>query len=70
MKTLLISLTILLLSTFAVHAGSTQTNVSGSNTAIEGGYTGGATTYQDGSSNTSTTTNTTCLLYTSPSPRD
>ena len=59
MKTLLISLTILLLSTFAVHAGSTQTNVSGSNTAIEGGYTGGATTYQDGSSNTSTTTNTT-----------
>jgi len=59
MKTLLISLTILLLSTFAAHAGSTQSNVSGSNTAIEGGYTGGATTYEDGSSNTSTTTSST-----------
>ena len=59
MKTLLISLTILLLSTLTVHAGSTQSNVSGSNTAIEGGYTGGATTYEDGSSNTSTTTSST-----------
>jgi len=58
MKKLLIVILSLLIPTLAL-AGSTQTNVSGSNTAIEGGYTGGATTYQDGSSNTSTTTNTT-----------
>jgi len=39
-------------------AGSTQTNTSGSNTAIEGGYTSTATTtYQTGSSSNSTTTN-------------
>ena len=39
-------------------AGSTQTNTSGSNTAIEGGYTSSATTtYQSGSSSNSTTTN-------------
>ena len=42
----------------AVMAGSTQTNTSGSNTAIEGGYTSTATTtYQSGSSSNSTTTN-------------
>ena len=42
------------------HAGSTQTNTSGSNTAIEGGYTSTATTtYESGSTSTSTTTNTT-----------
>jgi len=41
-------------------AGSTQTNTSGSNTAIEGGYTSTATTtYQSGSESTSTTNNTT-----------
>jgi uncharacterized protein YceK len=41
-------------------AGSTQTNTSGSNTAIEGGYTSSATTtYQSGSSSNSTTSNTT-----------
>ena len=97
-------------------AGSTQTNTSGTNTAIEGGYTSeSTTTYQSGSESTSTTNNTTnsdirssppqaaapsynsmtqdvcavgisggiqtfglgvsggkhtCLLYTSPSPRD
>jgi hypothetical protein len=46
--------------TAAVMAGSTQTNTSGSNTAIEGGYTSTATTtYQSGSSSNSTTTNTT-----------
>jgi len=39
-------------------AGSTQTNTTGSNTAIEGGYTGGATTYEDGSTSTSTTNST------------
>ena len=44
--------------TAAVMAGSTQTNTSGSNTAIEGGYTSTATTtYQSGSSSNSTTTN-------------
>jgi len=42
------------------HAQSaeTQTNVSGSNTSIEGGYEGGATTYQSGSSSNSTTNST------------
>ena len=53
-------LTILLLLTSALFAGSTQTNTSGSNTAIEGGYTSSATTtYESGSSSNSTTTNTT-----------
>ena len=42
------------------YGGSTQSNVSGSNTAIEGGYTSSATTtYQSGSSSNSTTNNTT-----------
>jgi len=50
----------LLLLTSAAFAGSTQTNTSGSNTAIEGGYTSSATTtYESGSSSNSTTTNTT-----------
>ena len=41
-------------------AGSTQTNTSGSNTAIEGGYTSTATTtYQSGSESTSQTNNST-----------
>ena len=40
------------------YAGSTQSNVSGGNTAIEGGYTS-STTYQSGSSSNSTTTNST-----------
>ena len=53
----LLFLIILVCSTNA-YAGSTQTNVSGSNTAIEGGYTGGATTYESGSSSSSTTNNT------------
>ena len=52
--------TMLLLLTSSVFAGSTQSNVSGSNTAIEGGYTSSATTtYQSGSSSNSTTSNTT-----------
>jgi len=38
-------------------AGSTQSNTSGSNTAIEGGYTGGATTYESGSTSSTTSTN-------------
>jgi len=40
------------------HSAETQTNVSGSNTSIEGGYTGGATTYQSGSSSNTTTNST------------
>jgi hypothetical protein len=40
--------------------GSTQSNVTGSNTAIEGGYTSeSTTTYETGSESSSTTTNTT-----------
>jgi len=56
---------IILLVLFALFAtpaypGSTQTNVSGSNTAIEGGYASeSTTTYQSGSESTSTTNNTT-----------
>ena len=42
----------------SAYSAETQTNVSGSNTSIEGGYTGGATTYESGSSS-STTTNST-----------
>ena len=50
-------LTLLVCSTKAI-AGSTQSNVSGSNTAIEGGYES-STTYQSGSESTSNTTNST-----------
>jgi len=49
-------LTLLVCST--AYAGSTQSNVSGSNTAIEGGYES-STTYQSGSESTSNTTNST-----------
>ena len=56
MRSLVILFT--LLFTTLAHAGSTQSNVSGSNTAIEGGYTS-STTYQSGSSSSSTTSNTT-----------
>jgi len=53
---------IILLVLFALfvpaYPAETQTNVSGSNTSIEGGYTGGATTYESGSTSTSTTTST------------
>ena len=56
MKLLVILFT--LLFTTLAYAGSTQSNVSGSNTAIEGGYTS-STTYQSGSSSNSTTSNTT-----------
>ena len=41
-----------------VHSANNQTNVSGSNTSIEGGYTGGATTYESGSSSNTTTNST------------
>ena len=57
---LIILITLLAFCGGPAHAGSTQTNTSGSNTAIEGGYTSTATTtYQSGSSSNSTTTNTT-----------
>jgi|TARA_B100000424_G_scaffold52394_1_gene37447 hypothetical protein len=57
---LILLLTLLAFCGGPAHAGSTQTNTSGSNTAIEGGYTSTATTtYQSGSSSNSTTTNTT-----------
>ena len=53
-----LSILLLLLFTSSAIAGSTQTNTSGSNTAIEGGYTSTATTtYESGSSSSSTTTN-------------
>ena len=59
-------LTLLVCSTSA-YAAETQTNVSGSNTSIEGGYEGGATTYEDGSSsNTTSTTNSTSNIRSAP----
>ena len=49
------------------YPAESQTNVSGSNTSIEGGYTGGATTYQSGSSsNTTSTTNSTSNVRSAP----
>jgi len=57
---LIILLTLFVFFVRPAHPGSTQTNTSGSNTAIEGGYTSeSTTTYQSGSESTSTTTNTT-----------
>ena len=58
--TLIILMCLLAFCAGPAQAGSTQTNTSGSNTAIEGGYTSTATTtYQSGSESTSTTNNTT-----------
>ena len=60
-------ITILLVCSNKAWAGSTQTNVSGSNTAIEGNYTGGSTTYESGSESSSTTTsNNTSNLQSAP----
>ena len=57
---LIILLVLFTLFVTPAHSGSTQTNTSGSNTAIEGGYSSEATTtYQSGSESTSTTNNTT-----------
>ena len=57
---LIILMTLLAFCVKPAYGGSTQTNTSGSNTAIEGGYTSTATTtYESGSTSTSTTTNTT-----------
>jgi hypothetical protein len=58
-----------LLAIFAkpAYPAESQTNVSGSNTSIEGGYTGGATTYQSGSSsNTTSTTNSNSNIKSAP----
>ena len=55
--TLIILVILLALLGGPARSAETQTNVSGSNTSIEGGYTGGATTYESGSESTSTTTN-------------
>jgi len=58
MKHLYIFLILTLLVCSTAYAGSTQSNVSGSNTAIEGGYES-STTYESGSESSSTTSNTT-----------
>ena len=57
---LIILLTLFVFFVRPAHPDTTQTNVSGSNTAIEGGYNSeSTTTYQSGSESTSTTNNTT-----------
>jgi len=59
MKKIFISIFAILFAT-NVWAGSTQTNVSGSNTAIEGNYSSeSSTTYEEGSSSNTTTSATT-----------
>jgi len=59
MKKVFISIFAILFAT-NVWAGSTQTNTSGSNTAIEGNYSSeSTTTYEDGSSSNTTTSSTT-----------
>jgi hypothetical protein len=56
---LLLALIIIFIGvTNQAHSANNQTNVSGSNTSIEGGYTGGATTYESGSSSNTTTNST------------
>ena len=55
---LIILMTLLAFCVKPAHSAETQSNVSGSNTSIEGGYTGGATTYQSGSSSNTTTNST------------
>ncbi len=55
---LIILMTLLAFCAKPGYSAETQTNVSGSNTSIEGGYTGGATTYQSGSSSNTTTNST------------
>ena len=57
---LIILITLLALFGGPARSDENQTNVSGSNTSIDGGYTSTATTtYQSGSESTSTTNNTT-----------
>ena len=55
-----LSILLFILFTTSVFADTTQTNTSGTNTAIEGGYESTTTTtYESGSESTSTTNNTT-----------
>ena len=64
---LIFMLTLLALFGGPAHSAETQTNLSGSNTSIEGGYTGGATTYESGSSsNTTSTTSSTSNVRSAP----
>ena len=64
---LIILMTMLAVFVKPAYPAETQSNVSGSNTSIEGGYTGGATTYQSGSSsNTASTTNSTSNVKSAP----
>ena len=64
---LIILMTVLAVFVKPAYPADSQTNVSGSNTSIEGGYTGGATTYQSGSSsNTTSTTNSTSNVKSAP----
>jgi hypothetical protein len=64
---LIILMTVLAVFVKPAYPAESQTNVSGSNTSIEGGYTGGATTYQSGSSsNTASTTNSTSNVKSAP----
>jgi hypothetical protein len=55
---LIILMTLLAFCVKPGYSAETQSNVSGSNTSIEGGYTGGATTYESGSSSNTTTNST------------
>ena len=58
--TLIIVLVLFTLFASPAYPDTTQTNTSGSNTAIDGGYTSeSTTTYESGSESTSTTNNTT-----------
>ena len=69
--TLILFILIALLTVFGapiVQGANNQTNVSGSNTSIEGGYTGGATTYESGSSSSTTTNSTSNSNITSAPP--
>ena len=64
---LIILMTMLAVFVKPAYPAESQANVSGSNTSIEGGYTGGATTYQSGSSsNTTSTTNSTSNVKSAP----
>ena len=57
----------LIFSTVKAYAGSTINSTSGNNTAIEGNYSGGATTYESGSSSSTTsTTNSTSNIRSAP----
>jgi len=55
---LIILMSLLAFCVKPAYSANSQSNVSGSNTSIEGGYTGGATTYQSGSSSNTTTNST------------